>query len=159
LAALKKILNGAGLRNFHLIGDSEPSFMAPEVRDWLRTQGADFTPVARQKSIYPDFMTYANSHTREDPEHRKLGTIDRAIRTIRDIAFRNNIETISPDQMKEIVSTYNEDPHKTLSQLMGFDLSPNLAWGNKNLQEELRDKIEDSQNKVLRRPGFLLEAG
>jgi hypothetical protein len=42
---------------------------------------------------------------------------------------------------------------------MGFDLSPNLAWGNKNLQEELRDKIEDEQNKVLRRPGFLLEAG
>jgi hypothetical protein len=37
LQALKKILNGAGLRNFHLIGDSEPAFMAPEVRDWLRT--------------------------------------------------------------------------------------------------------------------------
>jgi hypothetical protein len=104
-------------------------------------------------------MTYANSKTTEEPEHRKLGTIDRVIRTIRDIAFRNGIETISPDQMKEIVTTYNSEPHKTLSQLMGFDVSPNLAWSNKNLQEELREKIEDSQNKVLRRPGFLLEAG
>jgi hypothetical protein len=51
------------------------------------TYGADFTPVARQRSVYPEWAPRANSKARDDPQHRKLGIIDRVTRTIRDIAF------------------------------------------------------------------------
>jgi hypothetical protein len=105
--ALEKIFNGSGLSNFHLIGDSEAAFMAPEVRSWLRGKGADFTAVARQKSVYPDWMAQANSRVKEEPEHRKLGTIDRVIRTLRDMAFAQHWELITPPRMKYLVSEYN----------------------------------------------------
>jgi hypothetical protein len=95
--------------------------------------GADFTAVARQKTEYPDWATRANSKTKEEPQHRKLGIIDRVTRTIRDIAFANHWETISPTEMQWIVNAYNQAPHKTLSELMGFDVSPNIAQNDKEL--------------------------
>jgi hypothetical protein len=39
-------------------------------------------------------MPIANSKTKNEPHHRKLGTIDRVIRTIRDIAFAQHWEII-----------------------------------------------------------------
>jgi hypothetical protein len=61
--------------------------------------------------------------------------------------------------MKYITKEYNDAPHKTLSELMGFNVSPNMAQASTALQEELRDKICRKQNKILHTPGFLLEAG
>jgi hypothetical protein len=61
MQALDRMLDGSGLRNFHLIGDTEHSFQAPAVKRHLAQKyGADFTAVALQKSQYPDFMPIAN---------------------------------------------------------------------------------------------------
>jgi hypothetical protein len=153
------MVSGAGLRNFHLIGDNESGFSAPAVVKWLKTQGADFKAVALQKSQYPDWMPIANAATKNEAQHRKLGIVDRVCRTIRDIAFQKHYEPIWPDDMKEITREYNAAPHKTLSELLGFDVSPNMAQANTDLQDELREKINQKQNKILHSPGFLLEAG
>jgi hypothetical protein len=32
--------------------------------------------------------------------------------------------------MRYIVREYNQAPHSTLTELMGFDLSPDMAWGS-----------------------------
>jgi hypothetical protein len=85
--ALERMLNGSGLRNFHLIGDAEPGFSSAVVGAWLRQHGADFKAVARQQSVFPDWMGQANSKAQSAPDHRKLAIADRVIRTIRDIAF------------------------------------------------------------------------
>jgi 2-iminoacetate synthase ThiH len=84
----------------------------------------------------------ANGAVKNEAQHRKLGIVDRVIRTIRDIAFAQHWETISPAEMKYITREYNNAPHKTLSELMGFDISPNMAEGNTALQDELREKIK-----------------
>jgi hypothetical protein len=157
--ALERMLSGSGLQNFHLIGDAEAGFSSPVVGAWLRQHGSDFTAVARQQSKYPNWMTQANAAAKSSAEHRKLAIVDRVIRTIRDIAFAQHWETISPAEMKYITREYNAAPHKTLSELMGFDVSPNMAQANTDLQAELREKINGKQNKILHTPGFLLEAG
>jgi hypothetical protein len=42
------MLDGSGLRGFHLIGDSEKTFMTDAVRKHLKEKyNATFTPVAR----------------------------------------------------------------------------------------------------------------
>jgi hypothetical protein len=88
IPAFDKMLDGSGLRNFHLIGDDEGAFNAPATKKHLAERyGADFTAVPRQKSIYPDWMPRANETAAESSEHRKLAIADRVIRTIRDIAF------------------------------------------------------------------------
>jgi hypothetical protein len=43
--------------------------------------------------------------------------------------------------MKYITREYNAAPHRTLSELMEFDVSPNMAQANSAMQEELREKI------------------
>jgi hypothetical protein len=137
------MLDGSGLRNFHLIGDDEKAFTSAQTKAHLtQNYGADFTVVAPQrKPQYPDWMPMANEAMEKkanEVEHRKLGIVDRVIRTIRDIAFAQHWETISPAEMKYITREYNGAPHKTLSELMGFDVSPNMAQANADLQAELR---------------------
>jgi hypothetical protein len=112
------------------------------MKDRLRDHyGANFRAVARQKSEFPEWAIRANSKVEEEPQHRKLGIIDRVTRNIRDIAFANHWETISPAEMQWIVKAYNQAPHRTLSDLMDFDVSPDIAQNDKALQDALTEAI------------------
>jgi hypothetical protein len=134
ITAFDKMLDGSGLRNFHLIGDADPTFLAIPVQKHLRERwGASFTPVERQQSQFPEWATQENAQTKSEPQHRKLGIIDRVTRTIRDIAFQQHWETISPAEMKWIVNEYNNAPHKTLTELCGFDVSPKIAQNDRSI--------------------------
>ena len=57
---------------------------------------------------------------KKDPMHSSLGIIDRVIRTLRDMAYNIKADVITPEIMEELVSQYNNAPHKTLLKLAGY---------------------------------------
>ncbi len=56
-----------------------------------------------------------NYKTTDDNDHNKLGIINRFMRTIRDFASRKDFDKIAIDDMNELISTYNDMPHKALN--------------------------------------------
>jgi hypothetical protein len=96
---------------------------------------------------------------KSSPNHTSLSIIDRVVRTIRDMAYRMGVEDIVPDAMKRIVMFYNTAPHKTLSKIMGFEVSPNMAEQDTDLEIEIIRRILMKNQEVKNQNGFVLEAG
>ena len=69
---------------------------------------------------------------KSEPSYISLSIIDRAIRTIRDIAYNMNQGEITPKRMRKIIHIYNNAPHKTWSKYAG-----QLVWPDDVDNDEL----------------------
>jgi hypothetical protein len=70
-------------------------------------------------------------NSKPDPYHNRLSIINRLIRTLRDYAhnsirtgFKSSNQPLPPKLLAKILYFYNHKPHRTLSNLTGFDTSP-----------------------------------
>jgi hypothetical protein len=104
-------------------------------------------------------MKYAQSKVKSSPNHTSLSIIDRVIRTIRDMAYQMGVEDIIPDVMKRIVQFYNTAPHKTLSKIMGFEVSPNMAEQDLDLEIEIIRRFQIKNEEIRNQHGFVLDIG
>ena len=73
--------------------------------------------------------------TTEDNNHNVLGIINRFMRTIRDMIGENRF--IGENEMKSLIETYNETPHKSLN---------NKAPNDIKLDDELKYILKMSKN-------------
>ena len=84
--------------------------------------------------------------------HTALSLIDRVIRTLRDMNYRENNgpgRLIDEHIMNHLVEKYNESCHLGLSRLIGFDLSPNDVHRVKELQNPYLKKVLLEKNISL----------
>ena len=147
LKALTSIRNrGADIRAIK--GDGESAFISKVTQKYYLENNITFIPVERMK--------LANGHT--DPSHTSLALIDRAIRTIRDMAYNSRIE-LTPLNISRLVDIYNLTPHSTLTQIMGFDVCPNDVASDKELETEIARRLEQQNYSIVHKPLFLLPEG
>ena len=70
--------------------------------------------------------------------HGALSILDRLCRTIRRMNYNlGNSSDIPPDIMERLIQEYNNSPHKTLSDIVGFPISPNEVDANKRIEDEI----------------------
>jgi hypothetical protein len=158
ITALQAIMNRCG-KIKRLIGDGESAFVSAMTKRFYEANGITFIPVRRDSSAYAGFMTDASSKVKSSPNHTSLGIIDRVVRTIRDMAYEQSIESITPEYMRRIVQFYDAAPHRTLSKIMGFDVSPDMAEQDPDLEREIIRRIQARNYAVKSQLGFKLPIG
>jgi hypothetical protein len=98
------------------------------------------------------FLTSHNIsiHSKPDNYHNRLSIINRVVRTIRDYAFKlSESEDIDVDLLNNVMYYYNHYPHRTLSQAIGFYVSPAEVKDDFDLEAFIAKKLllENIENK------------
>jgi hypothetical protein len=140
-------------RQVFIIGDGERAFAARDNMKWYTKNGIAFKPVRR----IPGEKTRGFNPT-SAPNHTSLSIIDRAIRSIRDIGFRAGIK-YAPAGMNQILSIYNRAPNDTLTKIMRFMVSPEIAENDLALEFELIRRFTAQNIAISQQPGFILPLG
>ena len=96
---------------------------------------------------------------KKDPKHSSLAILDRAIRTIRDLAFNMKVGIITPKIMSIIVWQYNNAPHATLSKYAGYPVSPNEVDNDEDLEKFIVRRIQQENYNIMSQYGFNLKDG
>ena len=102
------------------------------------------------KQIIYNVTSPHNIQSRTLNVHNRLGIIDRACRTLKDMLFNVGAsEAPTPALIAHLLEVYNNTPHETLTKTMGFDVTPAQAFNNKRLQDEIvRRWMQENQSKV-----------
>ena len=74
--------------------------------------------------------------TPEQTSHIHTSILDRCVRTIRDMIFNLGLDgkELPPRTMQQIVKTYNETRHETLSKVLGFPATPKMVHEREELE-------------------------
>ena len=74
--------------------------------------------------------------TPDETSHIHTSILDRVVRTIRDMIFNLGLEgkELPPLILQQIVKTYNETRHETLSQILGFPATPKMVHEREELE-------------------------
>jgi hypothetical protein len=144
-----------------LQSDSEPAFSAGNTKTFYRRKRIQWRPVKRMTPLeYPTFMNYERiGTTRTEPKHTSLSPVDRIIKTIRDMMFNMRIGTLTPVAMRGILAQYHYAPHRGLSELMGFAISPSLMEEFPQLQWEVRRRLIARNQEIYMSNGYDLPIG
>jgi hypothetical protein len=102
--------------------------------------------------IHNDFLipNHIKLSLKPDPFHNRLSLINRLVRTIRDFNYDyiTDEEDIPPDELKNILTRYNYYPHRTLSQLVGFYVSPIEVKKDIDLEALIAKKLLQRNGKL-----------
>ena len=106
-------------RNKTLITDKDPAY--------VNAQSKGFYEWAHIKHI---------AMTPEETSHIHTSILDRCVRTIRDMVFNLGLEgkELPPPTMQQIVKTYNETRHETLTKVLGFPATPKMVHEREELE-------------------------
>ena len=147
LIALQKIISsGANIKA--LRGDGEGAFNSHKSQTFYQEHGISFIPVSR--------IRLTNGKT--EPNHNSLAIVDRVIRTIRDMSFNSKLKLTSTT-ITQFVQIYNDTPHSTLSKVMGFEVTPNIASSDIELETEIVRRIQQQNFSTVHSPMFSLMKG
>ena len=94
--------------------------------------------------------------------HTSLALIDRVIRTIRDMNYkemRGEKRVITPDVMNRLVWIYNNKPHKTLSKFFKKKVTPNEMDSNIDMEKEWIKHLHEENYKTMFLPSFQMKKG
>ena len=159
---MQKLIN-KGWKPKNIESDGEGGFNSDYVhRVIYERYNIKHQQVRRQnKTVYPMFMKDESNkwNKKTEPMHGSLAIIDRATRTIRDMAYNMKIGVILPPDMQKIVEYYNNAPHKGLSKYAGFSVSPSMVQNDPKLEEWIVRKIMQKNYEVMNRKGFKLKRG
>ena len=159
LKALDKMIE-KGMDAKYLFGDGEKAFNSVNKDDIRQRYGITFESVPRiLMGNYPQFMVKQRKKMKYDPMHNSLGIIDRIIRTLRDMAYNIKVDVITPEIMNELVDQYNRAPHRTLSELAGFAVSPTDVENDSDLESFIIRRIVQNNYNVKSQPGYQLKDG
>ncbi|MBR4618367.1 MAG: hypothetical protein IKO49_03585, partial [Bacilli bacterium] len=162
--------NNKDKRIKHLRGDSESAFKSRIMKQFYDKNGIDFEEVIREPTTkYPEFMfdnhmvksirNEKENKWKTEPKHTSLAILDRAIRTIRDLAFNMRVPIIDTKIMNIIVWQYNNAPHSTLSKYAGQPVSPNDVDSNPDLEAFIVRRIQQDNFNIINSSNFDIKPG
>ena len=147
-----------------LITDSDKSFGMDVIRTDSGEYKRVFNPNAADSRSIDVTRTYElrkiqhiSYNARRDPltAHSKMSIINRMARTLRDMIFNahkhNQSFRLNEDTLHELCKMYNTSPHSTLSQVMGFDVTPQDAYMYRELQDEIYRRLKRLNYVVAKR--------
>ena len=132
----------------HIMCDQEAAFLSKMFKDECRKHHIEL--VHYIKNDVKDVV-----HTTEASRgiHTTLSLIDRLSRTIRRMNYNiGNDANINPNVMEILIQEYNNSPHKTLSDIVGRPITPNMVDDDERLEdyivwtrmrENMKTKLQD----------------
>ena len=132
----------------HIMCDQEAAFLSKMFKDECRKHHIEL--VHYIKNDVKDVV-----HTTEASRgiHTTLSLIDRLSRTIRRMNYNiGNDANINPNVMEILIQEYNNSPHKTLSDIVGRPITPNMVDNDERLEdyivwtrmrENMKTKLQD----------------
>ena len=121
----------------YIISDSDRAFSSNLAKEFYKNNNIIFRQVPRMLVIDEELL---NKVVKTDPLHSSLSILDRVIRTIRDMCYNANLK-MTPNVINEMVNQYNHAPHKTLTNIFGFPVSPLMVQRDKNMEEYIVMKL------------------
>ncbi len=127
----------------HILCDQEAAFMSQMFKNECRKHGIELL-----QYIKNDVKGVIQTTDASRGNHSTLSIIDRLSRTIRRMNFNiGNDANISPNTMEILIQEYNNSPHKTLSDIVGRPITPNMVDDNERLEDyivwtRMRDNIK-----------------
>ena len=119
-----------------LIMDNESAFNSDAFRRFLQRNNITFTYVPKYNvgKIIETQTARRSTHT--------TSLIDRLCRTLRQMNSNlGNRNEINPPMMNYLIDEYNNSVHRTLSKILGRQVTPNDVDGNVQLETELVKRI------------------
>ena len=148
LEAIIKLIDtspGAQFNNLRsIIMDGEKGMYSKDVRQWLERHDVKIRRVDIKEI------------------HTALSLIDRLIRTLRDMNYKENNgpgRIIKPSIMEHLLEKYNKSVHLGLSRLIGFQVSPNDVHQNIDLQMKVMKRLEQKNFLVYTDDRFAFDKG
>ena len=108
-----------------LVSDQDPAYLNTEVLSLLKSKNINY-------------------RTTEDNNHNVLGIINRFVRTIRDLSFKD--KNISNEKVLKLIRIYNNTPHKSLNNKAPNEITENDE--NEYIQRKISetDEIKNEYN-------------
>jgi hypothetical protein len=140
--------------------DADPAFTNNSSQQFMKSLNVVWRAVPRVRAMaFPTFAELENLKVKSEPNHTSLSIIDRAIRTIRDIAYNLRINVITPNELKRVLVQINNAPNHGLRAVLGFDCSSEMAYNDILIQEEVFRRYTVWNQLVYQSPGFMLPLG
>jgi hypothetical protein len=103
--------------------DGEKAFNSEFTVEFLNRHDITLIPVVMRHPLEnPQWNEWAPIP--REPNHTSLSLVDRMCRTLRDMAFNVEVRRIYPAIMRTLTLMYNGAPHRTLTKIMRFPVSP-----------------------------------
>lgn len=126
-----------------LIGDSERAF-------WSQTM---LNYYASRKIATIKINVSEDGHTR-------MSILDRVVKTIRDACYKLKYpESVEPKDMINVVITYNNTTHATLTKFLGDNYTPLELHTNKTLQEIFNNNLDKDNLDIRNQKGYIILPG
>ena len=125
-----------------LITDFEPGWKSLAARTFYRQNGIIHVPI--------NVSQYG---------HRKLGILDRAVRTVRDMVFNTGSDQTDPVQLQKLIDVYNNTRHYTLTKFNKVPTTPSMVMNNPGLEKELVAKMRAENWNILHNPKYEIQDG
>ena len=137
----------------HLIMDGQTGWNNAETRRFLESNGISYKYV--DKYVINDGDAFqTQEHNRSN---HNTSMVDRLMRTLRMMNYNlGNRNEIEPETMNWLIMEYNRSPHVTLSNLLGYDVSPNDVDENLDLETEIVMRIRAQNFAVTNSPEYEL---
>ena len=152
LKALRNLIrDGMDIR--YILSDAEPAFTSKEAKTFYNRRNIVHKPVG--------FLNANYQEETKQPYHTSLGILDRAVRTIRDMAYNIGItdDNITPNVMDRLIREYNNTYHKTLSKYARFNVTPFQAHLIGILEDKICNRIRADNWCVMNSDDFYLPPG
>ena len=151
-AYIRKILRRDGPTLDECFNDMQSKHL--DVRTLITDMGGGF-----QNMQAPVQHIYLNMSS-PDQRHSGLSIIDRFVRTLRDMLYNVRPAPVTERVCQELVRIYNTTPHNTLTNTMGFLVTPDDVRTTPELELELiRRWSGQNYTKATRDPDFALYPG
>ena len=137
----------------HLIMDGQSGWDSHATRAYLDNLGITYKYVDKYDINDGDAFQTQDNHR----SNHNTSIVDRLMRTLRMMNYNlGNRNEIEPEVMQWLINEYNSSPHGTLSNLLGYDVSPNDVDGNIELETEIVKRIRAMNFAVTTSPEYAL---
>ena len=115
----------------HILCDQEAAFLSQMFKNECKKNGIEL-----KQYIKNDVKGVVQTTEASRGNHCSLSIIDRLSRTLRRMNYNvGNDSNISPNTMEILIYEYNNSPHKTLSDIVGRPITPNMVDDNERLED------------------------
>lgn len=125
-----------------LIGDSEKAFWSQQMQNYYKKNKISTRKI--------------NTTTQG---HLGMSILDRLVKTIRDMLHKLKETDPTPDDLLNVVITYNTTYHTTLSNLLQDRITPKEVHEDENLQREINKAISWENFQIRTQQNFILKPG
>ena len=140
IASLREMTNKYTIKT--LITDAEPGWNAHTANEFYDSLRIKHVPINVSQE-----------------GHNRMGILDRAVRTLRDMIFNSKSDETNPVILQRIVDVYNKTKHKTLCHYLHGIYTPEAVFNNIELEQLLIKNIKIENWKTMTADDYEINDG